>query len=317
MIVCYRTYYRENFLFKKGQIMKKIYAIEAIGFGFKAFLKNPLFFIITFFMSKIMLVFGLFLAALVSFPYFINLIELVTKIFGQGQEFLINASFKKAIIVVKKFISAFTDIKTIFAEVIESKYLFLFFLIGVILFISCLKIVYDFVIIGWVKLSLAYYDHKKLSIEYFFCKPIIYLKYIIATFIFLIISIIPSLIYLWIYLLVSYFTIIPNNIAYITYTISVVLSWYFMLRLWFYPYYIIEGNFSSVDALQKSYNLNLGFTNIIISLLVFIIILGIPGIIVYWYPNNITYSVFGVFVLVSWISSWMSNAFIYRNLVKE
>ncbi|KKP29518.1 MAG: hypothetical protein UR12_C0006G0005 [candidate division TM6 bacterium GW2011_GWF2_30_66] len=297
--------------------MKKIYAIEAIGFGFRAFLKNPLFFIITFVMGKIMLIFGLFLAALVSFPYFINLIELGTKIFEQGQEFLINASFKKAIVVVKKFISAFTDIKTIFAEVIESKYLFLFFLIGVILFIACLKIIYDFVIIGWVKLSLAYYDHKKLSIESFFCKPIIYLKYIIATFIFLIISIIPSLIYLWLYLLISYFTIIPDNIAYMTYAISVIFSWYFMLRFWFYPYYIIEGDSSSVEALQKSYNLNLGFTNVIISLFVFIIILGVPGLFVYWYPNNITYAIFGVFLLVSWISSWMSYAFIYRNLVKE
>jgi hypothetical protein len=296
--------------------MKKIYAIEAIGFGFKAFFKNPLFFIATFIIGKIILVCGLFLALLVSFPYFINLIELGTKIFGQGKEFLQNASFRSAIVVVKKFISAFTDIKTIFAEVVDSKYLFLFFLIGLILFIACLKVIYDFVILGWVKLSLAYYGHKKLSIEYFFTSPVIWLKYIIATFLFFIVTVIPSLIYLWLYLLITYFRPIPDNISYFAYAVSLIFSWYFMLRFWFYPYYIVEGNSSAVEALRKSYNLGLGFVNIIISLLVFIVILGVPFYFVYTYPCALNYSIFGLFVFVSWISSWMSQAFIFRKLVK-
>ena len=100
------------------------------------------------------------------------------------------------------------------------------------------------------------------------------------------------------------------------YAIAIIFSWYFMLRLWFYPYYIVEGNSSAVEALKKSYNLGLGFVNIIVSLLAFIIILGVPGLFVYAYPSALTYSIFGVFVLVSWISSWMSQAFIYRKLVK-
>lgn len=297
--------------------MKKIYAYEAMFFGFKSFLKNPLFFIYTLIISKIILVCGLFLAGLFSFPYFINLIELGKKVFSQSKEFLEQVAWKRAIVVIKQFVAAFTDIKTTFAEVIESKYLLLLFLIGVIIFIACIKLFYDYVIFGWTKVSLGYYDKKHKSIELFFNSPMEWLKYILATFLFSIIFLIPTLVYFWGYLLFTYFAQIADKTAYIIYGFSLLLSLYFAFRLWFYPYFIINNQMNSVDALKSSYNLRYGFANILILFALYGTILALPAYYAYNTPGVLSFSIFGFVFAIIWVSCWQAYAYIFKKLTSQ
>lgn len=293
----------------------KICAFKAFAFGLKEFFKHPLFFIVNFIIGKIILICGVFLALLISFPFFINLIELVQKLFFQGQEFLTQATFKRAIVVVKQFIAAFTDLKTIFAEIVASKYLFLFFILGVFLFIICVKIFYDYMILGWTKLSLEYYAKKHKSIELFFNRPVIWLKYIIATSLSVVVFFLPSIIYLWVYLLVSYFTPVSDKTMYIAYGFSVLVSIYFTMRLWFYPYFLLDQEASAVEALRMSYNLKYGFANLLILFVLFEIILAAPTYYMIYFPSVLTYCIFGVCVAIVWMSSWKSYAYIYKNLI--
>ncbi|MFC1842854.1 hypothetical protein ACFLYU_04310 [Candidatus Dependentiae bacterium] len=358
--------------------MKKIFAIEALRFGFKSFFKNPIFFVLAFVVSKLIWIMGFCLSFLISLPYFIHLINFVLKIFNQIKgliaEFSIQnivSEFAKPVIknlgfgvfdkvnvvggfvkemgqvvkgaakvplqvvkgaaeitpiakVVKsmsgitairqKVDAALYEIKGILAEIMQSKFLFLFFIIGVIVFFVCVKMVYDFIMLGWARMSLGIYDRKSGSIRSLFSRPGIWIKYVIATLLFLLISIVPSLIYFWFYLLITYFVRIPQFIAYVGYAGAFIASWYLILRLWFYPYYLVDENIGSVASLQKSYNLGLGFLNVIISLFVFAVILGIPLLFVVLFPNVLTVTIFGVFLAIIWMSSWVSYAYMYRKL---
>ena len=74
--------------------MKNTYAltesVKAITFGFKAFFKNPLFFLISFIVTKIIWTVGLGLSFLISLPYFIHLIEFVLKLFARVKDIIFN-----------------------------------------------------------------------------------------------------------------------------------------------------------------------------------------------------------------------------------
>jgi len=206
------------------------------------------------------------------------------------------------------------ETKILLAEILQNKLLFAFFVFGLILLIIIIKMAYDFVMLGWTRLSLEFYDKKSGSIQFLFSRPNIWITYVLATVIFLGVSCVPSLIYFWFYLLISYFVKIPNIILMLGYLASVITSWCLVLRFWFYPYYIIDENAGVIGSLKKSYNMGLGFLNVIISLFAFAIIAGVPLFIALKWPHIITFAILGVILAVVWMSSWVSYAYLYRKL---
>ena len=204
--------------------------------------------------------------------------------------------------------------KLLLAEILENKLLFAFFVFGTILFIIGLKMAYDFIMIGWTKMSLDFYDKKSTSIRSLFVRPSTWIKYVLATVLFLIISSIPTVIYFWFYLLINYFVKIPHAITSIGYIIAMIFSWCLVLRLWFYPYYIVDEDAGIIDSLKRSYNMGLGFLNVVISLLVFLFIAGIPLAIALKWPDIITFTILGIILAIVWMASWMSYAYLYSKL---
>ena len=78
------------------------------------------------------------------------------------------------------------------------------------------------------------------------------------------------------------------------------------IRFQFYPYFIIEENISSFEALQKSYYLSENLTLELFLLGVVVIALNIMGILL-----------FGVGILFTYPLTTMATAVVYKSLVEE
>lgn len=216
--------------------------------------------------------------------------------------------------VSRAFIEKIDDLQGILQQVLTHRVLFVYFMVGLFLFLLCAKLSYDFFMIGWAKFSIHFYDTGKKSVSYLFGSLREVIKYIFATVLFLGIAFCPIVLFFWLYLLLFYFVAVPIFIAVIGYSCAFVYSWYLMLRLWFYPYFIVDSHISAFDSLKKSYNLGIGFVSVAVSLMGFGLILGIPVLISVLFPHIVTFIILGIILLIVWISSWISYAFLYRRL---
>jgi len=214
----------------------------------------------------------------------------------------------------RALIEKIDELEGILNEVLAHKILFIYLLIGILLFLLLARMFYDFIMIGWARFSIDFYDKGKSSIKYLFPRPIVVVKYMLATLLFFGISFIPSLVFLWVYLFISAYTKISFSLAIIGYLFAFVLSWYLMLRFWFYPYYLVDKQVGIIESLKRSYDLGIGFLSVAISLAGFGLILGIPVLISISFPHVATFVIFGVILAIVWVASWVSYAFLYKKL---
>jgi len=214
----------------------------------------------------------------------------------------------------KALLEKLEELKEILNEVLAHKILFVYLFIGLFLFLLIARMTYDFIMIGWARFSLDFYDKGKSSLKYLLPRPSMLIKYMLATLLFFGISCIPSAAFLWLYLFISFFMPVSFPVAVIGYLIALVCSWYLMLRLWFYPYYLVDKQVGVLESLKQSYDLGIGFVSVAISLVGFGLILGIPLWISFSFPHVATFFILGIILAIVWMASWVSYAFLYKKL---
>lgn len=202
------------------------------------------------------------------------------------------------------------DIKEVALNVLKNPWILSLFISGIIVFIILIKLLYDYIILGWTNMSLDFSKQDKSSFSSLFTKPKLFFRYFVATMFFSIIILFPSNIM---------FIISPLPKGFIIGLILfIIVSTYLTLSFWFYPYFLIDKNSCILESFGLSYRLQGSFINLfLLYLIILAIILPITVIsilLIHIFGFFISWFIFAVSIAIMWIIAFLSTAYLYTRL---
>jgi len=153
---------------------------------------------------------------------------------------------------------------------------FIFYLVLVFLFVSCIKLVADYVRLGWYNVQFEYAKHGASSISTFFCRPGRFIRYFFATKVYEFFNMWSlALLMFYLFFVVASLPVFDDmkipfyqtmrsaifsmpvetfGVALAVYILFFnLLSYVFGYTLKYYSYFIIEEDAGPFSALKKSY----------------------------------------------------------------
>lgn len=324
--------------------MKHLPCIKAIKFGFKTLFKNPLFFILAVIVSKLLLFVGLAISFLIALPFFMPLIDFIYRIIdilkkglmtgfmkglgagaagsamrGGGMPFgggggLIGGIGKGGLLkgAAGSVLQTIANLKAIIAEILENPWMFVLFAIGVLIFLLLARMVYDFIILGWTRISFDFASKGSSSLKSLFSNLCVFFKYFIATILFSIVVWLPFVV-VGMFLLL---TKMGSTACMIGYSLSTLMSLYFGFKFWFYGYFIVDKDAGIMGSLKKSFNVVGAVTHLMILFVLLSVVAFVFYLIASMLPFIAGLSVFALAAAMLWIVGYLSVGFLYRELVK-
>jgi len=143
------------------------------------------------------------------------------------------------------------------------------------LFITALQIIFS---LGFMKIALKFYDNEKPEISDIFSQYPLFLKYLLATILSVIIVTLGLILF-----------IVPGII--------------FAIRFWFFGYFIVDKNLGAIESLKKSWEITKGNTW---NLFIFLILLALI--------NILGFLALVIGLLLSVPTTLLAQAFVYRKL---
>lgn len=202
------------------------------------------------------------------------------------------------------------DIKEVALHVLKNPWILFLVVVGLIVLVVLVKLTYDYVMLGWTKLSLDFSKKGKSDFSRLFSKPRLFFRYFLATVFFAVIVFLPSnLMYI--------ISPLPKGFV-IGLILSVIVCTYLSLSFWFYPYYLIDKKSCITEAFSLSYKLEGGFINLfLLYLIVLAIVLPIAVIsllLIHVLGFIISWFIFGICVAIMWIIAFLATANLYVRL---
>ena len=365
--------------------MKKIYAAEAFKFGFKTLFKNPLFFLWSFLLTKLVWVVGLFISFLITLPFFYPIFKVVSKVVGlvkhiihvfmdkiwplksllsgelkEGLQSLTEGigkaaagggetaapagaaegvggalgglfgGFGKMVKGIAPLASAGTklagagkavsgvieqlkDAKAVVFEMLRSPWMLILFVLGIFIFTVLVRFLYDYLMLGWTKISVDFSRRDTSEVSSLFARPLLFLRYFIATVFFGFAVFLPAS-------LMFIISPLPKGffLGLLLYTIVAI---YLTLKFWFYPYFLVDKKACVLESFGSSFRLKGGALNLILLYLIIIaIMLPITIISIFMFKLLglfLSWLFFGFWVAVMWIVGFLSTANLYAKLSAE
>jgi len=246
--------------------MKKVSIGQSLSFSFSSFFGNIIFFIKGFFVTIFIAVVGVAIASLLSLPFMLPIFNKITVI----KELFFNKGFSLVV---------FKEAWTIVSGGILMASLALF------VFAVVLKLVYDYILLGWYRVSVDFYAQGKSSVSRLFSKISTLCNYFFANlFIFIIllfIFFVSFLFFLIVYtLLTKLIGVSPTaQPFYGMFRVFLLLpalipTVYFAIRFLLYPYFIAYKNSGIFESFSQGYRISAGH---VIRLIVVLIILSFIG----------------------------------------
>jgi len=226
--------------------MQNISSREAIKFGLHCLIDRAYFFIQAFFLAILIQLSVLFVGFLIILPFVILLSKLVRKMI-----FFHPVSSATWLPVE---ITTLSDISEVFYKMWAKPLLMIDVIVIMFILIFTIFSVIAVIKIGWSRLGLSYYDKKPLRLSVFKFKLPFLFKYVFAHMLFwliimllLIVAALPIVIFTFEMTGVLLWLSIPVGLIAFMYTI------FLILKLWFFPYFIIDQNAGIIESFKKSY----------------------------------------------------------------
>ena len=159
--------------------MKHVSVVSAFKFGFKTVFKNLLFFIWAMMVTVAVWSAGVIVSGLIAFPCFIPLIRAIGKVKGAFAKLVAELGAAKAAVAQSGTPFAVVDAQTLdkFKEVLgkigaalvslveKIPMVFIFAVLGVLIFLFALWLVQMMLALGWCKVSLDFKDKGSSSVS--------------------------------------------------------------------------------------------------------------------------------------------------------
>jgi len=289
--------------------------MEAVRFGFRTFFRKFFFFLGVAVVAFLTMIAGIVASLIVSIPFLFPLFKVGGKLFAVLGSLGSDGVDKQAVVLkVKDFVA------TLFSS---GMWVVVSLVLGFVIVALLIKMVYDYLLFGIIRISLELYDKGKSSIGTLFSPLGIFFDFFLGTFLYTFILLFGIILALSLGAFLAYLTGAPmvgasfplvKVMAVVIIFILIFLPFiYWLIKFWFYPYIIIAKNSGPVDALKKSYNLKGGFKAVLLTGLIFLAINVVLGIIF-----NFTPIIGGLLDFLLSFSLYftiaLSGAFLYRKL---
>ena len=294
--------------------MNKASPLEAVGFGFRLFFKNFFFFLGVFFVGLFTWLASFIASLIITIPFLFPLFKMSSKFFSTVGSFLEGSSSKI-------FAAKIQDlIQYIFSA---GPWVAISLILGFILILIINKMVYDYLMFGLINISVEVYDMGSSSIRSLFSRPSKFFRYFFSTILYNVITWFGAIFSMAIGGFLGYFAVFAVKSSHVpiykigimfVVAIAIFLPFlYWLIKFWFYSYFIADKNKGAIEALKDSYNIRGGFWPVIFMWLLFFAIFAILGA-VFDYIPYIGW-VLGLLLNFSgWFAGALAGAFLYRRL---
>jgi len=242
--------------------MKKVSIGQSLSFSFSSFFGNILFFVKGFFVTLFIAVVGIAISILPLLPFALRIIS---------NDYSVEVTLRT----------------------VPNGYSFQVPLVIFVFFILLLKLVYDYIILGWSRVAVDFYNKGTSTISRLFSKISVVFKYFFASLVFLAIILFISLVsfgFCWlVHSIVKLIGAIPSadhpfDIMFTIFLLSLLIgsAIYFAIRFVMYPYFIAYQNSGIFESLSKGYRISTGH---VIRLAFVLLVLAIPNclLIIFFY----------------------------------
>jgi len=299
--------------------MKNASVIEAFKFGIYCLIKKPLFFLGALLTTTVIMIVGLILKAIAMIPLVYPLMGMLAKL-RMGFEALLGKYLlmfagggETAALPAGGFEKAKSLFVTFLRDVLGLLWahpgVLILLGLSIFLFFVLFTAVFYYIYAGWIRISLDFYDKGSSKISALFSRFSVILKFLCAGLIYSIVILLPwKISFLLFFLYPSVLLAVPLII------LSIVLSFFFGLKFFYYPYFIVDQNAGIFESLGKAYRLKGAALRIIFSFIIVILVSFVFGWIVS-YMGTVGVVLAWLYRISYWIVMYMVFGFLYRRLL--
>jgi len=291
--------------------MQKVSVFDAVKFSLRIFFINKFFYIATALISA----YYIFL----SYSYKIVFDFFVRRFprFGIIVDLLKDLPNKKVLETLK---SDHVAAEAFAATIVQGLPRFIGILGLILIIYLLLWLIYEYIWLGIIKSSVDFYDQGSSSCSAFLISLFKFIRFVIASIIYLLFVFGMALICLTVVISVGIIFKSHNLttiLALILGPISLIFMIYFSLKFWFFPYFIVDKNAGIIGSLSQSFRLKGGPSKVFVLLVIGFFLRLISRFFVGILTENLIMPISSVITVIISFLYILSGAYLYRNLTSK